>query len=183
MLDLRVVLATCLAAFVFLLAGIGVFATLRVGHQASVETVKDGGLPPEQVRKREVKRNPLMPVETPARASEAPRTPEVTGSIERLLKSPPPPPAPQAIEDILNGVPPPPAPRAAVTRVEPVETPVVKETAATPVHPVKSAAKRRHAAKTRSRVAHRIQYAPATTAPPFFLFDPQLIGTAANPVR
>ena len=93
MLDLRVVLAACLAAFVFLLAGIGVFATLRVGRTSSVAVVKDSGLPPEQVTRQS--RNPWTPVETPVETpagqvravEEQAPAPEITGAIEQILIS------------------------------------------------------------------------------------------------
>jgi hypothetical protein len=202
MLDLRVVLAACLAAFVFLLAGIGVFATLRIGHK-SVAVVRDGGLPPDPARPRLVPRDPRAPVETPAaqvRTEEPvpPPAPETTGSIENVLQVPPPappaPPAPLAIEDLLKSLPPAPEPPPALTRVEPVEMPEVKETApdravVAPVLPEKPAAKqvhrapkvaakRRAAEKVRARAARRAQRAanPAATAatpPTFFLFNPQ----------
>ena len=183
MLDLRVVLAACLAAFVFLLAGIGVFATLRMGHKSSVAVVKEGGLPPEPVRPLVVPRDPRAPVATPAaqtrvRAPAPPPAPEITGSIEQVLQVPPP--APVAIEDLLKPLPP------ALTRVEPVETPEMKETVPkhTVVAPVArekpaakqahntptAAAKRRHVRRTQS-AAHPA--ATAATPPPFFLFNPQ----------
>ena len=175
MLDLRVVLAACLAAFVFLLAGIGVFATLRMGHKSSVAVVKEGGLPPEPVRALVVPRDPRAPVATPAaqtrvRAPAPPPAPEITGSIEQVLQVPPP--APVAIDDLLKPRPP------ALTRVEPVETPEMKETVPNrtvmaPVPPPKAkqaAAKRRHVRRTQSAAN------PAATAAmplPFFLFNPQ----------
>lgn len=190
MLDLRVVLATCLAAFVFLLAGIGVFATLRIGHQSSVAVVKEGGLPPEPVRPRLVPRDPRAPVETPATQVRTekpvpPAAPETTGSIENVLQVPPP--APVAIEDLLKSLPPAPEPPPALTRAEPVETPAVKETVprtvAAPPPPEKPAAKQVHSApkaakKPRARAARRGRPAanPAASAaapPPFFLFNPQ----------
>jgi hypothetical protein len=183
MLDLRVVLAACLAAFVFLLAGIGVFAMLRMGHQSSVAVVKEGGLPPAPVRPLVVPRDPRAPVATPAaqtrtKAPAPPPAPEITGSIDQVLQVPPP--APVAIDDLLKSLPP------ALTRVEPVETPEVKETvsnraAMAPVPPPKLAAKQaRHAptAAAKRRHVRRTQSAanPAATAatpPLFFLFNPQ----------
>jgi hypothetical protein len=184
MLDLRVVLAACLAAFVFLLAGIGVFATLRMGHKSSVAVVKEGGLPPEPVRPLVVQRDPRAPVETPAAqmrtkapAPAPPPAPETTGSIDQVLQVPPP--APVAIEDLLKSLLP------ALTRVEPVETPEVKETVpntvVAPVAREKPAAKQAHntpTAAAKRRHVRRAQSAahPAATAatpPPFFLFNPQ----------
>jgi hypothetical protein len=187
MLDLRVVLAACLAAFVFLLAGIGLFATLRIGRESSVTVVKEGGLPPEPVRPRVVPRDPRAPVETPANQVRTerpvpPPPPETTGSIEKVLQAPPP--APAAIEDLLKSLLPPPEPPPVVTRVEPVETPAATETLpegtvlAPP--PTKPAAKqirrapKAAAKKPRARAARRAQpAATAATLPPFFLFNPQ----------
>lgn len=184
MLDLRVVLAACLAAFVFLLAGIGVFATLRMGHKSSVAVVKEGALPPEPIRPHVVPRDARAPVETPAaqvRAAEPvpPPAPETTGSIDQLL--PVPPPAPVAIEDLLKSLPPTPEPPPVITRVEPVETPVVKETApdltvGAPPPPQKPAAKqvRRAPKAVAKKPRHRARpAATAATPPPFFLFNPQ----------
>jgi hypothetical protein len=184
MLDLRVVLAACLAAFVFLLAGIGVFATLRMGHKSSVAVVKEGGLPPEPARPLVVPRDPRAPVETPAaqvRAEEPvpPPAPETTGSIDQLL--PIAPPAPVAIEDLLKSLPPTPEPPPIVTRVEPVETPAVKETApdptvVAPAPPQKPAAKQiRRAPKAAAKKprSRRAQPPAAAATQPFSLFNPQ----------
>lgn len=186
MLDLRVVLAACLAAFVFLLAGIGLFATLRIGRESSVTVVKEGGLLPEPVRPHVVPRDPRAPVETPANQVRTerpvPPPPETTGSIEKVLQAPPP--APAAIEDLLKSLPPALEPPPVVTRVEPVETPAAREalpegTVLAPP-PEKPAAKqirrapKAAAKKPRTRAARRAQpAATAATPPPFFLFNPQ----------
>jgi hypothetical protein len=181
MLDLRIVLAASLAAFMFLLAGIGVFAALRVNHTSPVAFVKDGSLPHEPVRLRQ-SQTPWTLVETPAtvRVPAAPPPPEITGAIESLI---PPPLAavPLSIEDLLVSPPP-----AAAARDEPelstATIPRADEVAA-PVSPHKpgvkhvrspreiAAAKRRQAAKARARAARSIEPAPAN--PPFFLFNPQ----------
>ncbi|MGZ8356558.1 MAG: hypothetical protein ACXWVF_08090 [Telluria sp.] len=191
MLDLRVVLAACLAAFVFLLAGIGVFATLRIGRESSVAVVKEGGLPPVPVPARVVPRDPRAPVPVPAnqvRAEEQvpPPAPETTGSIENMLQ--PPLPAPVLIEDLLKSLPLVPEPPPVVSRVEPAEPPAVAETMpnraiAAPLPPGKPAAQQvrlvpnAYAKKPRARIAHRARPAanPATAAapPPFNLFNTQ----------
>lgn len=196
MLDLRVVLAACLAAFVFLLAGIGVFATLRIGRESSVAVVKEGGLPPEPSRAHVVPRDPRAPVPIPAnqvRAEEPvpPPAPEITGSIESVLQ--PPPPAPVLIEDLLKSLPPVLEPPPVVSRVEPVEPPAVAETMpnraiAAPLPPGKPATQqvrlvpKAYAKKPRARTAHRARPAtnPAAAAatPPFNLFNPQPAASA-----
>jgi hypothetical protein len=185
MLDLRVVLAACLAAFLFLLAGIGVFATLRIGRESSVAVVKEGGLPPEPVRPRVVPRDPRAPVDTPANQVRTGKTlpppPETTGSIDKVLQPPP----PVAIEDLLKSLLPAPEPPPIVSRVEPVETAVVA-----PAPPENPAAKqirrapKAAAKKPRARAARRAQPAAAATLPPFFLFNPQpAAGTTGSVTR